>query len=579
MLNLGSDASVEVTLLSRPGERLAYDIGTIRTDNKGLDSTIPMRIDCADQGVFIRDGHFENNRASRGGALGTHDRRKGALFDISSSTFVGNTAALHGGAAFVSGSQSGLLLDLVNFVHNVVTSPTGSGGAIAVEDNAGLRYTNGIADGNVAGIIDTGASAGGFLCGRFADALLLKNITITTSSAEGGGALAVFGSNIALAAVHIEQCMAGSRGGGALLLDAGSSGHLLGGCTFANNTASDVSSGFGGHVTVGASVLVAHGNETKLTWPASPPQFPYPVDLGFATTIVEENSPGTGSWGGLCRCSDGTTYGAGDRNNGCGSLACYGDGKSGGCFEAWDEFWAHQSVTCGTAVPARATLFSQGAAQQGGAIFCASSLSANAGVPPLYATAGLAAEAGCASQVYEIRDPTLSPDSQYACWDKGIHLGPGTVVQDSLSGIDGGGVFASGCDVSVRGVTFSQNTADLNGGGITVAEGSSLYAVDSNFTQNRAQRQGGGAVECYLCNMTLVQDTVFVGNSASARGGAVLIESPYQLTGVVNSTFIANTAGSGGGAVSLSDSLHVGSFYSVGSTFVQNTAESGSGGA
>ena len=65
--------------------------------------------------------------------------------------------------------------------------------------------------------------------------------------------------------------------------------------------------------------------------------------------VVEKHAPGVGGWGGLCTCPDGTSYGAGDNYDACGSLACIG-GTSGSC-NRQNGAWSGQKVTCAPAPP------------------------------------------------------------------------------------------------------------------------------------------------------------------------------------------------------------------------------------
>ena len=59
-----------------------------------------IRLDCADQGVTIKNADFESNRAGRnGGVFSMSSHRKNSVFFISLSTFVNNSAAQKGGVA------------------------------------------------------------------------------------------------------------------------------------------------------------------------------------------------------------------------------------------------------------------------------------------------------------------------------------------------------------------------------------------------------------------------------------------------------------------------------------------------
>lgn len=63
-----------------------------------------------------------------------------------------------------------------------------------------------------------------------------------------------------------------------------------------------------------------------------------------SANIVEENSPGIGSWGGSCTCPDGSVYQVGDNLDHCNSLACVG-GVSGACTRGSGP-WSRRKVTC-----------------------------------------------------------------------------------------------------------------------------------------------------------------------------------------------------------------------------------------
>ena len=66
---------------------------------------------CSEQGVQISNARFEHNSARLGGALGVStDRTTNSFFNITSSTFISNTAIMKGGAIHVSGSRSGAFL-------------------------------------------------------------------------------------------------------------------------------------------------------------------------------------------------------------------------------------------------------------------------------------------------------------------------------------------------------------------------------------------------------------------------------------------------------------------------------------
>ena len=66
--------------------------------------------------------------------------------------------------------------------------------------------------------------------------------------------------------------------------------------------------------------------------------------------MVEENAPGTGSWGGECKCPDGAVYLVADNDDYCSSLACVG-GSYIGCTQRTAGPWSHRRVTCAPDLP------------------------------------------------------------------------------------------------------------------------------------------------------------------------------------------------------------------------------------
>jgi hypothetical protein len=76
--------------------------------------------------------------------------------------------------------------------------------------------------------------------------------------------------------VSISSSSAGFRGGGAMLLDKGSSAHVFG-SDFVENAARDSS---GGQVRVATSQFVVHSHQSQMQWKSFPPVFPKKAILG-----------------------------------------------------------------------------------------------------------------------------------------------------------------------------------------------------------------------------------------------------------------------------------------------------------
>ena len=144
---------------------------------------------CEDQGVSIRNARFETNQAKNGGALGMTADRKNSFFLVKTSIFAGNTAgsalsAGKGGAAFVSGINSGIFLDKNCVLLSNAALGGGLGGALYAENNAGVRIHSATSKGNIA---SGGGSLGGFLFAVSASPILVQSTSIEDSEATGGG--------------------------------------------------------------------------------------------------------------------------------------------------------------------------------------------------------------------------------------------------------------------------------------------------------------------------------------------------------------------------------------------------------
>ena len=175
--------------------------------------------------MSVSQGVFEGNQAHRGGAVGTDPfvKLKGT-FHLLSSTFIGNSATLCGGAIAVSGFQSGAFVDGCLFQSNLVgrttskhgrlswSSAESGGGGVCVQKGAALYARNTISRGNrVWGLMN-----GGFVAGKDASRILLQSINISGSqsgSSGKGGGVYVTGSNLTLDRVNIRDCKAGNLGG------------------------------------------------------------------------------------------------------------------------------------------------------------------------------------------------------------------------------------------------------------------------------------------------------------------------------------------------------------------------------
>lgn len=148
----------------------------------------------------------------------------------------------------------------------------------------------------------------------------------------------------------------------------------------------------------------------------------------------------------------------------------------------------------------------------------------------------------------------------------------------------GGGLCHTGGSLTINGSTFSTNSTNTSGGGVSysASDGSNgatgiLTVSGSTFTSNTANSSaaGGGALDLYDFNASsgvyTINSSSFSSNTApNGSGGAIIVESGGPLT-VTTSSFAANSAGNSGGAIFSSGTV-VTVMYS---RLVGNSASSG----
>ena len=108
----------------------------------------------------------------------------------------------------------------------------------------------------------------------------------------------------------------------------------------------------------------------------------------------------------------------------------------------------------------------------------------------------------------------------------------------------GGAIYNAGI-TEVERCLFDRNYANMNGGAIFNAFGSSLSVNHSTFTANSCTSFGGAISNSGPCTIIA---TTFEGNSANSQGGAIYTDSQGVMT-MRNSTLVGNTANFYGGAI------------------------------
>jgi len=142
-----------------------------------------------------------------------------------------------------------------------------------------------------------------------------------------------------------------------------------------------------------------------------------------------------------------------------------------------------------------------------------------------------------------------------------------SVISDNSSGF-GGGILdnniADSGSITITDSTFSNNSADYSGGGISSNNGN-IHMANSVFSDNSAGE--GGAIYMNISGGLTINNGSFLNNQ-SGSGGAILTASDLI---VVDSTFLKNAATGPGGAIRAS----MGTTNLIGDTFSMNTGESG----
>ena len=135
----------------------------------------------------------------------------------------------------------------------------------------------------------------------------------------------------------------------------------------------------------------------------------------------------------------------------------------------------------------------------------------------------------------------------------------------------GGGLFINGelggtPSATLTHVTFSGNSASVNGGGLFFFRGDTVTLTNVTFSGNTSRYGGGFSFDSGTATLTNV---TFSGNSASDSGGGLYNAGTATLTNV---TFAGNSASSRGGGLS-----NVGLATLTNATFAGNSASYGGG--
>ncbi len=134
-----------------------------------------------------------------------------------------------------------------------------------------------------------------------------------------------------------------------------------------------------------------------------------------------------------------------------------------------------------------------------------------------------------------------------------------TIIKKNTASASGGGCYFRDKEVTISGTQtlISENKAiNYHGGGVCVADGSSLLFSDGTISKNEAQLFGGGIYSTVPLTMTsgIINDNKTLGTeenfTAGGGGGGVCIKNTFTMSGGIIS---GNSAGYCGGGVFLAN--------------------------
>ena len=125
-----------------------------------------------------------------------------------------------------------------------------------------------------------------------------------------------------------------------------------------------------------------------------------------------------------------------------------------------------------------------------------------------------------------------------------------TISAGYVSDEDGAGVLCSASSPTIENCIFSYCSTGLDGGGLTVTDGSNPSITRCKFAENVAFGRGG-AIYCTQSTMQIL-DCTFESNSAHSRGGGLYCHSSDDLL-VAGCAYLSNSTLDDGGALYLSE--------------------------
>ncbi|NLF40367.1 hypothetical protein GX586_13060 [bacterium] len=144
-------------------------------------------------------------------------------------------------------------------------------------------------------------------------------------------------------------------------------------------------------------------------------------------------------------------------------------------------------------------------------------------------------------------------NSRIECRSSILGRAYGGTPRGNTAFVDGGALYAAGTTVALNDTRVDLNTADDDGGGFYLLDGSGLYATNAQFTRNAAgsgEGHRGGAICAFGSDVSVaLDDCQVVSNTAGDEGGAVYwsVNSPFDAR--ARTVFEYNRANDHGGAI------------------------------
>ena len=481
--------------------------------------------------LILTDSTFDSNKANNGGGIALLSGNA----TVKHSTFSGNYAWNYGGGIVngnpSTGSSNTLKISNSTFTGN--TANNYSGGAIFSRSNSAVGITNSTIAGNSAN-----SSGGGIYIDPGGSGTATLANTIVATSASGGncsGSIADGGHNL----VWGNSTCPGLNADPLLAVLADNGGPTLTMALLSGSPAIDA----------GDAVICAATPVNNLDQRGMPRPQGLGCDIGsYELQIILYAAP-AGLTSGLCE----------SWAHACELRYALTSSVSG------QEVWVKTGTYTPTGGTERTATFQlkDGVALYGG--FAGSEMLRGQRNPAGYHSilSGEIGAAGSADNSYHVVTGPTGPTG--AILD-GISITGGN-ANGAGAYNSGGGVYNTGI-LAVTGVTFSENTASLDGGAVHNDYGATLHVMRSTFNGNSAfhggavnnqdtlvvkestfssnQAEVGGAIESTQADLQ-VKSSTFSGNQAADRGGAInVIQGSFELS---NSTLQGNSATNYGGGI------------------------------